>query len=300
MITLEAPAKINWFLKVLHRREDGFHEIRSLIQKISLCDRLSFSSAPAIELQSDTDIPLHNNLVYRAARLLQDKCNVSSGASITLEKKIPMGAGLGGGSSDAATTLLGLNRLWSLGLYDRELAVFAEELGSDVPFFLYGALALVEGRGEKISTRQAAVSADLLLVKPPFEISTQWAYTGYAEKHQQYKRLSPTAPVSSADAELTKKVEKVDNIGHFISTFERVNVDRMGSNVFNDLESIAIENFPVIADVKKGLIDEGAQCSLMSGSGSTVFGVFNSTAEAENAEKRFNGFWTAVVKTITE
>ena len=300
MITLKAPAKINWFLKILHRRDDGFHEIQSLIQKISLYDRLTFDSAPEIELQSDSNIPLHNNLVYRAARLLQEKCNVSAGAAIHLEKKIPMGAGLGGGSSDAATTLLGLNRLWSLGLSDRELAVFAEELGSDVPFFLFGSLAFVEGRGEIISRRQAAAPVDLLLVKPAFEISTKWAYTGFAENHRQYKRLLPAESVSPPDAELTKKVEKVDNIGHFISTFEKVKLDRMGSNVFNDLESIAIENFPLIADVKKRLQEVGAQCSLMSGSGSTVFGVFNSTEEAENANKRFKGFWTAVVKTITE
>ncbi len=140
MLTLKAPAKINWFLNILGMREDGFHEIQSLMQKITLYDELAFSPSDSLKLTTDVPVVLEQNLVYRAAMLLKETYGVSEGASIHLDKKIPMGAGLGGGSSDAASALVGLNELWSLGLSLNELSEIAGSIGSDVPFFLYNAV----------------------------------------------------------------------------------------------------------------------------------------------------------------
>ena len=136
MFTLKTPAKINWFLSVLGKREDGYHEILSLMQSISLYDHLTFEHSDRVEVITDADIPLEENLVYKAAVLLKEKLSVNKGAVITLRKEIPVSAGLGGGSSDAACALSGLNRLWELGLKDEELIKFGGMLGSDIPFFL--------------------------------------------------------------------------------------------------------------------------------------------------------------------
>ena len=294
MLTLKAPAKINWFLNVLGKRNDGFHEIQSLLQKITLYDVLTFtaleevsasglaagpaSSANNIILETGAPIPTEQNLIYKAATLLKSRYGVEQGAGIHLEKHIPMGAGLGGGSSDAAATLQGLNELWSLGLTTDELCVTAEELGSDVPFFLSGSLSYVYGRGEKLIPRKALRPLDLLLVKPSFDISTAWVYKNFAI--------------------LTKKVDKVNNIEHFIRNIESAEPNGITGDLLNDLESVTVSSFPVIAGIKEMLRKQGAVFSLMSGSGSTVFGVFESQRKAEEASHVFGGYWTAVVKTI--
>ena len=151
-VTIETPAKVNLTLEVLGKRNDGYHEIASVMQAINLCDRLTFSIADDLSLITDTPgLDTKDNLVYRAASLLNDKTGVSAGAEIHLCKGIPVAAGLGGGSSDAAATLLGLNRLWGLHLARDELEELAAQLGSDVPFFLAGGAALAEGRGERIT-----------------------------------------------------------------------------------------------------------------------------------------------------
>ncbi len=278
MLTLKAPAKINWFLKVLGLRSDGYHEIRSLIQKISLYDVLAFEPSKDLTLITDLQIPVEQNLVYKAAVLLKKKCGINVGAEIRLNKNIPVAAGLGGGSSDAALTLVGLNELWSLRLSTGDLCEFAEQLGSDVPFFLHGPLAFVEGRGEKVTACKAIKPINILLVKPPITVSTRWAY----------KNLK-----------LTKRTDKVDNIELFIHAIGKVKLHR-NSSIQNDLESITIKNFPVIADIKDELLRKGAILSMMSGSGPAVFGVFGSAREAEKASKVFKDCWAAVVQTITE
>jgi len=278
MFTLKAPAKINWLLNVLGRRNDGYHEIESIIQKICLYDIISFKSSEDLTLKTDLQIPTEQNLVYKTAVLLKKECRVPAGAEIRLKKGIPVAAGLGGGSSDAASTLLGLNRLWSLDLSCSELNVFAEHLGSDVPFFLNGPLAFVSGRGENVTDYGPAKSANILLVKPPVSVSTRWAY---------------------GNLKLTKRTTRVHNYGLFVHAISKV--DLQGSSSFhNDLEPVAAKTFPVIADIKKRMTGEGAILSMMSGSGPTVFGVFGSAKEAIDASKVFNDCWTAVVQTITE
>jgi 4-diphosphocytidyl-2-C-methyl-D-erythritol kinase len=301
MLTIKAPAKINWFLKVIGLRDDGFHEIRSLFQKITLYDRLTFTPADKLSIATDTQIPLEDNLIYKAAVLLQKKCGIDAGAVIGLDKNIPMGAGLGGGSSDAAAALLGLNELWSLGLATEELSSLAEQLGSDVPFFLHGPLSFISGRGENITPRNALKTTSILLVKPSFDISTAWAYKKFS--HMRSVDISDAGETSSAiyydnDLELTKKAGKVNNIEHFIRNIERAEPGDKTDDVFNDLERVVIESFPVIAEIKERLREQGAGFALMSGSGSTVFGVFDSREKAEEASMSFQDFWTAAVETL--
>ncbi len=278
--SLKAPAKINWFLNVLGRRDDGFHEIQSLIQKITLYDRLTFSPAEDLILQTDARIPTEQNLVYKAAALLKSRHSIRTGALIHLDKNIPMGAGLGGGSSDAATVLTGLNELWSLNLSAEDLCRTAERLGSDVPFFLRSPLSFVSGRGEKMISRKAEKTLDILLVKPSFDVSTAWAYENFSI--------------------LTKKAGKVNNTELFICSIERAEIGGITGDLSNDLETVTVKNFPVLAGIKDLLVKQGAVFSLMSGSGSAVFGVFESRSRAEEASRVFDGYWTAVVQTITD
>lgn len=277
MLTLKAPAKINWFLNVLGRRDDGYHNIESIIQKISLYDFISFWPSEDLTLKTELQIPTEQNLVYKAAVLLKKTSGVSAGAKIRLNKNVPVAAGLGGGSSDAALTLIGLNKLWSLGLSCSELNVLAEQLGSDVPFFLHGPLAFVNGRGENVTDYRSIKSINILLVKPPVSVSTRWAYE---------------------NLKLTKRTSKVNNITLFIHAIRKGKLQGT-SSFHNDLEPVATKTFPVIADIKERLLREGAILSMMSGSGPTVFGVFESAKEAGKASKAFKDCWTAAVQTIT-
>jgi 4-diphosphocytidyl-2-C-methyl-D-erythritol kinase len=301
MLTLQAHAKINWFLHILGLRKDGFHEIHSLIQQISLYDVISFELSEELIIETDADIPAEENLVFKAASLLKTTYGVRAGALIQLKKNIPLGAGLGGGSSDAAAALSGLNRLWSLKLSSAELASIAEMLGSDVPFFLHGPLSAAGGRGEVLTKHRAEKALTLLLIKPAFNISTAWAYRTFAETGPHKVVLGPASDKGiSPEAELTKKDRKANNIEHFIRSIERADFNGINSIISNDLESVVIRNFPVIAEIKEQLISQGARFSLMSGSGSTLFGVFDSCDKAESASRSFKGFWTAVAETITD
>jgi 4-diphosphocytidyl-2-C-methyl-D-erythritol kinase len=293
MLTIKAPAKINWFLKVLRRREDGFHEIQSLMQKITLYDEISFSPSNELVIETRADIPLKENLIYKAAMLLMDSVNVDKGVVIHLKKQIPVGAGLGGGSSDAATALIGLNTLWSLELSIDQLCKIAEQIGSDVPFFLRGPVSYAHGRGERLSLCSAEKTVNILLVKPPFGVSTAWAYKTLAENRSLHGEDEQNIHMP----ELTKKALKVNNIRHFIRLFEKAELNGLSSFILNDLESTVINNFPVIAEIKDKLTGHGAEFSLMSGSGSTVFGVFNTRRGAEKASEHFKEYWTSVVET---
>jgi len=290
-IKLKAPAKINWFLRVLGLRKDGFHEIRSLMQKVTLFDTLTFAESEDLTISDTSGIPPQDNIVYQAALILKDKYGVKEGASICIDKKIPMGAGLGGGSSDAAAALVGLNKLWSLHLSIEELCKAGERLGSDVPFFLFSPISLVYGRGERITPRKAVKPLSLLLVKPSISVSTAWAY----------KELSASRKEAVNSPELTKKADKVNNIEHFIRSIEQSDISNIAGYsgaVLNDLESVTLKSFPVIAGIKEKLCKEGSIFALMSGSGSTVFGVFESLEKAEDAAGFFKDHWTTVVRTI--
>jgi len=275
-ISLAAPAKINWLLSVLDKRGDGYHNIISPMQCVDLFDSLSFEDAEEIDLLSDMDLPAEGNLVYKAAVLLKRASAYKFGARIELKKTIPSAAGLGGGSSDAACALMGLNRLWGLNYDKLTLMRLAAEIGSDVPFFLAGPLALIEGRGEKVTELKAGESTVVLLIKPAVSVSTAWAYNLFK----------------------TRLTKKAVDIKLFCQALERNNFAFLRDTVFNDLEAVVIGKYPVVGEIKRILARNGALFSLMSGSGPTVFGVFTSVEEADRASKNLQGEWCRVVRTL--
>jgi 4-diphosphocytidyl-2-C-methyl-D-erythritol kinase len=277
-LILKAPAKINWFLRITGKRDDGYHNISSLFQCIDLYDDLSFTASEGIELICDLDIPIEENIVYRTACLLKKLTSSRKGARITLNKNIPHGAGLGGGSSDAACALKGLNTIWRLGLTGAELSSIALEIGSDVPFFLKGPSALAEGRGERLQPLKVLPSVDLLIVKPDVSVSTAWAYSSY-------------------DA-LRKLTKKAIDIKLFIQAFNRQDFAFLRGLIENDLEKVVAERYPVVGDIKSELARTGAVISAMTGSGSAVFGVFENRKKAEEASKAVQPCWSRVVKTL--
>jgi 4-diphosphocytidyl-2-C-methyl-D-erythritol kinase len=282
MLTLNAPAKINWFLNVLGRRKDGYHDIVSLMQCITLGDSLVMENSPSVEVLTGADIPREENLVYKAAKLMREKTGIVSGVKITLHKEIPLAAGLGGGSSDAAATLIGLKRLWNLDCTPRDLAGLGEALGSDVPFFFHGPVSVVEGRGEVVSPVELTKSYHLLLVKPEISISAAWAYA-------EYDKVSQSREV------LTKKH---NNIKLFCQALGRGDFAFLSSLQGNDLEPLVVRRYPVIGEIKHSLMLRGALFSSMSGSGSSVFGVFDSERHAENARGYMSPHWCRVVRTL--
>ena len=273
---LTAPAKVNLCLHVLGKRPDGYHEIDSLFFQVSLHDTLSFEPAADFSLQCEGEAagPPEENLVVRAARLLQEASGTSQGARVRLVKKIPAGAGLGGGSSDAAATLLGLNLLWNLGLDVRELQELGARLGSDVPFFLAGVAARVTGRGECVSAFAPKFRIPLLLVKPGCQVSTPWAYGALSltKGVGNYKLPCSGGPDTGLEAILS---------GHS-----------------NDFEMPVFRQFPEIGEVKARLLSAGAAGAVMSGSGSAVAGLFESQEKAVEASHRFSGEWHVVARTL--
>lgn len=274
--SVQAPAKINWFLLIKGKRPDGYHDIHSLMQCVNLFDVLSFEDAPEIELVSDLDLPAGENLVYKAALLLKQITSYGGGAKIVLKKNVPLAAGLGGGSSDAAQTLMGLNRLWGLGMGEEELLAYGARIGSDVPFFMRGPFSVVEGRGEIVNRLKTGISVAMLLVKPDIAIPASWAYGKYV-------------------AELTKK--SVD-IKLFCLALERKDFISLRQMVFNDLEKGVVEKYRIVAEIKEMLLENGAEIALMSGSGSVVFGVFHSEEEALQASRLMGDYWCRVVRTL--
>jgi len=255
-----APAKINLFLRVLRKRADGYHDIFSLMQKISLADELIFSPRrQGIVLRCPgTDLPTNkSNLVVRAAKAIFDYCEYSGGMEITLIKKIPMTAGLGGGSSDAATTLMALNKICSLKLKKNEMMKIGSKIGADVPFFIFGNAALAFGIGDKLKHLRNLPQLNLLLIKPPFELSTKMVY----------ENLNLRLTMGKNNYSIPRFL-KLGDIVH---------------GLHNDLESVSMEVHPELADLKKMLLGHGALGALMSGSGPTIFGLFRSGKEAHKA-----------------
>lgn len=279
-IFLKAPAKINWFLQILGKREDGYHDIKSVMQCISLHDSLTIEPADSIDVECDINISVPDNIVYRAASFLKRYCSYGRGARILLKKNIPAGAGLGGGSSDAASTILGLNMLWGLGLSVEELGSISVEIGSDVPFFLKGQAALVEGKGEKIRPLKMISSVVLLLVKPRISVSTAWAYTRFDQ---------------SLNEELTKKPL---DIKLFCQAMNKPDFPSLGKMLHNDFEDVVMSRYPAVREIKHRLFETGAVITAMSGSGSAVFGVFPGKIEAEKAALAMKPNFCRVVETI--
>src|ERR1700730_2065714 len=258
---LYAPAKINLSFEIKGRREDNFHEIETLMAPISLSDRLTIErgkTTGGIQFSCD-DASLSNgkeNLVVRAARLFQKATKIGAGVEIALEKKMPHGAGLGGGSSDAATTLLGMNELFETSLDQEDLVELAAQIGSDVPFFILGSAATGRGRGEVVEPARLPVSFNLLLVKPDFGVPTPWAY-------QRWKN--------------SRELPAVNYVSQNFS----------GVRFVNDLERPVFEKFVLLGYLKKWLrLQPEVGGALLSGSGSTVFAIVRNGADRTELAER--------------
>lgn len=263
-IRLLAPGKVNWTLNVTGRRPDGYHDVEMLMQSIDLSDEVILEeSMEEVTVESDSeDIPLDGrNIAVKAAYLLKEAFPVKKGVHIIIRKNIPVAAGLAGGSTDAAAVLTGLDRLWDLGLSTDELAAFGARLGADVPFCITGGTAIARGIGEKLTFLPPVTGMTLVLVKPPFGISTASVYKAYSVK-AGIKRPDVQAVYRSlADRDWTV----------------------LPGYMFNVLEQVTLSWHPEIDDIKNALLQHGAQASLMSGSGPTVYGVFKEPDAALHA-----------------
>ena len=287
MLERLSPCKVNLLLNVLGRRADGFHELETVLQPLRLFDRLRFARAPqGIELTcSVPGLPTDaRNLVYRAAELFLEAARVKEGVRLELQKNVPLAAGLGGGSGNAATTLLGLNELFGGPLGAEELQRLAASLGSDVPFFLQTQPALATGRGERIEPLEpfpALRGAAFLLVHPGFGIATPWAY-------QQLARFPQAVNGRPGRArELISRLRSADLV-------------TAGAEFYNSVEAPALEKYPLLVLFQEFLRANGAAATLMSGSGSTTFAVFPNQAAAEALVEKFKtrfgqATWMAVV-----
>ena len=262
-LTLRANAKINLTLDVLFKRADGYHQVEMIMQAIELADILN------IEEKSSSDISIASNVVhlpcdqrnlaYQAAMLIRDACQVKSGVHIFLEKNIPMSAGLAGGSTDAAGVLLGLNRLWKLGLTLKELEALGARLGSDVPFCLRGGTALATGRGELLESLASLPPCYVVLAKPRIGVSTSWVYG-------KYRNNGLLTHPDTAGVKVALGQGDLPGVAHHLS---------------NMLESVTVPEYPQIRKLKQRMIEYGAMASLMSGSGPTVFGLVEDKSKAE-------------------
>lgn len=278
MLILHAPAKINWFLKVLEKREDGYHNIYSVMQPLRLHDVLTFErQARGITIRTDLELEVEDNLIYKAAIALKDKTSYRGGAIITLTKRIPLQAGLGGGSSDAATTLAGLNRLWELRLDKEELSSISSLIGSDMPFFIHRRLSVAEGRGEIITPLDTMTRpVSILIVKPAFGVSTPVAYRN-------------VRVFSERDLSLENSL---------INALKKGDLRPLKNSLVNDLEGPVFHLYPELARLKREILDSGAISALLCGSGSALFGVFSCKEDAGRAASRFGGYWNAVTETL--
>jgi len=255
-----APAKVNLFLEVLRRREDGYHDLATLMLTVGLFDSLELRENTSGEIRLECDHPGlsagPDNLVCRAARLLRERYRISTGVDIRLVKRIPLAAGLAGGSSDAAATLAGLDRLWNLGLGSDTLGQFGAELGSDVTFFFHGPAAWCTGRGEIVEPVRVATPLDLVLVKPEVGLSTA----------SVFKTL--TVPAAPKDGQAVREALRAGEM------------EKLGRLFFNRLEEPAIKLAPEVERVRHRLLALSPLGVLMSGSGSTVFALARDAADA--------------------
>jgi 4-diphosphocytidyl-2-C-methyl-D-erythritol kinase len=275
-MTLEkqSPCKVNLLLNILGKRADGFHELETVMQPIPVFDHLSFTrGGHGIELTcSEASLPTDSrNLVYRAAAMFLESAGITEGVRLRLEKRIPLAAGLGGGSGNAATTLLGLNELFGQPIAWEPLRQMAAQLGSDVPFFLQNHPALATGRGEQIKSLEffpALRGAAILLIHPGFGIATAWAYQNLAR-------------FPAALHGVPGRAQKL------ISRLQTGELAVAGAEFYNSLEAPALEKYPLLVLFQEFLRDHGAAATLMSGSGSTTFALVVGLAVAEALAEKF-------------
>lgn len=267
-IELRALAKINLGLDVLGRRENGYHDVRMVMQSIYLYDEVKIEKTRSPEITVASNLKFlptgENNIAYKAAQLLREEFQIEDGIKITLKKHIPVAAGLAGGSSNAAAVLFGMNRMFHLGLSQKELMERGVSLGADVPYCIMRGTVLAEGIGEKLSVLPAMPKCTVLIAKPPVSVSTRVVY-------------------EALDA---KEIVDHPDIDGIIEGLEENDLKKVASGMGNVLEEVTIPMHPVIEQIKQEMMDAGALNAMMSGSGPTVFGLFESRAAALRAHRQ--------------
>ncbi|MEE1191275.1 MAG: 4-(cytidine 5'-diphospho)-2-C-methyl-D-erythritol kinase [Blautia sp.] len=262
---LRALAKINLGLDVLGRRADGYHELRMIMQTINMYDQLDMeiSEEPGIKITTNLPyVPVNeNNLVYKAAKMLMDEFQVKEGLTVDLQKMIPVAAGMAGGSSDAAAAMIGVNRLFQLGLSVKELMERGVRIGADVPYCLLRGTALAEGIGDKLRALPACPDCYVLIGKPGISVSTKFVYENLR----------------------ANELEVHPRIDEMLDALQWHNLYKMADLMENVLETVTIPRYPIIEEIKNHMKEHGALNALMSGSGPTVFGLFDDKMLAEHA-----------------
>lgn len=265
VVRLKAYAKINLGLDVIRKREDNYHEVRMVMQTIDLFDKLVMKEIRGSNIIIKTNLPYlptnENNLVYKAVKLIKDKFQIKAGVLVHLEKHIPVAAGMAGGSADCAAALIGMNRLFGLGLSESRLMDIGVSLGADVPYCILGGTALAEGIGEVLTPLSPMPECHVLIAKPSMHVSTKFVY-----EHLNIEAL--------------KSHPDIDGIIHSITNN---NLPGVASRLENVLETVTIDSYPVLGRIKNTMMEKGSLGALMSGSGPTVFGLFDNPSLAKEA-----------------
>lgn len=266
---IKAMGKINLGLDVIGRREDGYHLVKMVMQTVRLYDRLRFCRTRFKSIVIETNLRYlpnnENNLVYKAVDMIRKAYSINEGMHVTLDKRIPVAAGMAGGSADAAATIKAMNLMYNLGMSDERMAEFGLALGADVPYCLMGGTALAEGIGEKLTKLNDAPNAKVLLVKPNINISTKVVY----------EKIDSAGELTHPD---------IDSI---IRAIDEADISSMCANMGNVLETVSCGDYPVIDEIKHRMRELGATGAMMSGSGPTVFGIFTDREAAEKAYYKF-------------
>lgn len=264
---LKAYGKINLALDVVRRRPDGYHEVKMVMQTVKIYDGIELYVTNTGKIEVETNLFFlpnnENNLVYKAAKLLMDEFDIRKGLKIKLQKVIPVAAGMAGGSSDAATVLYGVNRLFRLGLSTKQLMERGVKIGADVPYCIMRGTALSEGIGEKLTKLPAPPAITVLVAKPAISVSTKFVYENLH----------------------LENVARHPDVDSMVQAIKDKDIDAMSANMENVLETVTIKEYPVIEDIKNIMKENGAVNALMSGSGPTVFGLFTERKRAEKVKE---------------
>lgn len=271
-ISVKALAKINLGLDVIRKREDGYHEVKMVMQTIHLFDRLEIRKTVSDDITIATNLAFlpanENNLVYKAAKLLKDEFHIRDGVDVKLHKHIPVAAGMAGGSTDAAATLYGMNRIFDLGLSREELMERGVKIGADVPYCIMRGTALAEGIGEKLTALPPMVKCPVLIAKPQISVSTKFVYENL--------KLNDGIPHPDID--------------RLIADIREKDLSKIAADMGNVLETVTIPHYPVIAEIKEHMLAHGAAGAMMSGSGPTVFGLFE---KEKTAAAAYEAMWSS-------
>ncbi len=279
-IEIKAYAKINLSLDVTGRRDNGYHDVRMVMQSINLYDELTICRVPCNETEGGNDAPDKNgritiesdttavplnedNLIYKAAKLIMDECGIKDGVRIVLKKNIPVAAGMAGGSTDAAAVFKGMNSLFELGLEQERLCAMGVKIGADVPYCIMGGTALSEGIGEILTPMRAMPGCIILIAKPDISVSTGYVYTAFDSLKE---KMHP-------------------DVDAMISAIDMGDIREVSKLLGNSLEGVTQEEYPIIKEIKQIMLGNKALGALMSGSGPTVFGLYDDRAQAEETAK---------------